>query len=432
MFKLRLTFILTMVVVSAVSAQTLAPSEKVIYSFKGGHDGSLPFGSLTADANGNLYGATAAGGNSGCFTSGCGTVFELTPQTGGGWKKTTLHVFTGKADGADPHSALMLDAAGNLYGLAESGGTVNENCQYGCGVVFELSPDSAGKWTETVLYSFLGGDDGFEPMGSLIFDASGNLYGTTYGGGGSNIHCTTNSCGTVFELSPNTKDPWTEQVLYRFNGSTDGSSPVSGVIQDSVGNLYGTTLYGGSNENGTVFELQQTGGSWKESVLYRFQGGGNAANPFGGVMFDTTGNIYGTLTGGGNGGGGIFELRPSGKRWKERILYFFCTQNNCVDGREPWSTLLTDAAGNLYGTTLLGGSETCPLRVYECGTAFELRKTKQGWQEVVLHEFGSGNDGYAPYAGLIFGANKTLIGSTVDGGTGQEGSVFEIQLPGSR
>jgi uncharacterized repeat protein (TIGR03803 family) len=428
MSHLRFALVLTVAVVlsTLVLASSQSSTEKVIYSFKGGHDGSTPYSSLVSDAAGNLYGVTAQGGNSKCFSSGCGTVFELMPHGNGAWGKKILYTFKDGADGGNPVSNLIFDTAGNLYGLAEDGGTVNSGCLYGCGVVFELSPNSNGSWKQTVLYTFQGGTDGSGPAGNLIFDPSGNLYGTTVHGGGNNIICSGGSCGTVFELSPKSDGSWTETVLYSFQGGTDGSTPSSGVTLDSSGNLYGTTLYGGGSENGTVFELKYAGGQWTEALLYSFMGGGNAGNPYGGVVFDAKSNVYGTLIGGGNGGGAVFELKRVGNGWKEFILYFFCTLNNCADGDEPWGTLLADKNGNFYGTTALGGSATCPLGFSWCGTVFEMKHTKYGWKEIVLHQFGNSGDGFSPYSNVVFDAKGNLVGTTIYGGTSSKGTVFEV------
>lgn len=428
MRHLRFALVLTLgaTLPGVVLARSQAGTEKVIYSFLGGHDGSVPYNSLVSDAAGNLYGTTAEGGNSKCFSSGCGTVFELMPQKNGGWKKKILYTFKGAADGGAPQSALTFDAAGNLYGLAEEGGVVNSGCPYGCGVVYELSPNANGTWTQTVLYRFQDDTDGSGPAGNLIFAAAGNLYGATVHGGGHNIGCSGDSCGTVFELSPKAGGGWTETVLYRFQSGSDGSTPSGGVTLVS-GNLYGTTLYGGASDSGTVFELKHAGNQWTESLLYSFMGGGNAGNPYGGLVFDAKANIYGTLIGGGNGGGAVFELKRVGSGWKENILYFFCTLNNCADGDEPWGTLLADKNGNFYGTTALGGSATCPFGMAQCGTVFEMKHNRDGWKEIVLHQFGNSGDGFSPHSAVVFDTKGNLVGTTIYGGASNQGTVFEVQ-----
>jgi uncharacterized repeat protein (TIGR03803 family) len=205
-------------------------------------DGAYPAGNAVFDAAGNLYGATELGGD---FNAG--TVFELSPSPGGTWTYTVLYSFTGKADGYDPSSSVIFDAAGNLYGTTIEGGA------FGDGTVFELSPNPDGTWTETVLYSFQGGLDGSFPSSStLTFDKAGNLYGEAFGGG--NDRCP-GGCGVVFELSPTGGGSWTESVPGWFNG-TDGWSPWQSLVFDADGNLYGTTQDGGAYGDGVVFELK--------------------------------------------------------------------------------------------------------------------------------------------------------------------------------
>ncbi len=222
-------------------------------------DGHDPSGSLTFDAHGNLYGTTFFGGAySNCYggESGCGTVFELMPQVGGGWSEQILHNFNNNGvDGNEPYSSVTFDAAGNLYGTTSLGGTYL-NCfgnGFGCGTVFELSPTAGGGWTERVLHSFGGGTDGFDPRSSLIFDATGNLYGmTAYGG--------THNSGTAFKLVRG-GNKWAEKILYNFGATlVDATVPIAGPVLDASGNLYGTTGFGGANgtiyDGGTVFEIK--------------------------------------------------------------------------------------------------------------------------------------------------------------------------------
>jgi uncharacterized repeat protein (TIGR03803 family) len=405
--------------------------EKVLHNFKGGKDGFQPiFSTLVADAAGNLYGATLQGGGHGCFY-GCGTVFELTPSNTGHWTEKVLHSFKGGKDGRGPESGLIFDKSGNLYGTTVNGGT-GRNCsvrQSGCGTVFELSPNGNGTWTESVLYNFQGSPDGSYPSGNLVFDGAGNLYGTTQGSGSGTGSCGISGCGTVFALTPKSGGGWTETVLYNFNGDKDGAAPWAGVVFDAAGNLYGTTYYGGGSPYcvlscGTVFELKRVGGQWKESVLYGFQGGGNGDIPLGGVILDAAGNLYGTLAGGGNDGGAVFELRHVGGQWKEHMIYNFCSRDNCADGAGPESGLAIDKAGNLYGATLSGGMGRCPGTM--CGTLFKLAHTQSGWQETVLHNFGNGGDGFWPDSVVIFDAKGSIYGTTESGGTATSGTVYEV------
>jgi uncharacterized repeat protein (TIGR03803 family) len=239
-----------------------------------------------------------------------------TPFCAAGQEKI-LYSFSGM-DGAAPVAGLIRDASGNLYGTTSWGGGISaQSCNAsddGCGTVFELTPEANGTWTETVLYSFTGQADGSQPVSNLTFDDNGNLYGTTVAGGSSTYPCNLGGCGVVFRLSPSTNGEWTEEVLYSFSGYNDGNAPSSGVILDAQGNLYGTTLQGGSNDVGTVFELSpKAGGGWQETVLHSFTNNGygtDGAYPEGGLIFDRVGNLYGTTNEGGVFMyGSVFELK---------------------------------------------------------------------------------------------------------------------------
>ena len=338
------------------------------------------------------------GTTSGGGTSGVGTVFELTPAGGGTWTEKVLHDFSNN-EGTTPLGGLIFDAAGNLYGTTSRGGN-----DYG--TVFELTPGAGGTWTEKVLHNF-DNTDGAYPQAGLISDIAGNLYGTTPNGG-------TDGLGTVFELTPAGGGTWTEQVLLNFN-STDGANPYGGLIFDAAGNLYGMTFNGGTFNYGAVFELTPAGGgTWTEKVLHNFNNDGtDGVNPDASLVFDGAGNLYGTTSGGGtHGGGTLFELTPAGGgTWTERVAHNF---GSGTDGFSPQASLVLDGAGNLYGTTFYGGS-------YGGGTVF--RFNAQG--EVLLHSF-SGTDGADPNAELILDAAGNLYGTTVDGGTSNKGTAFEI------
>ena len=363
-------------------------SETVLYRFQGGSDGSLPSSGLIFDKAGNLYGTTVGGGG----TADAGTVYELSPNGSGGWTESVLYSFQGSPDGAGP-AGVVFDTSGNLFGTTGQGG--NGGCDHdqsdACGTVFELSPNGGGGWTEKILYSFSpGGDvnttDGWSPTLGLTFDGSGNLYGTT-ASGGTGVNCDGyvgggGGCGTAFELIPN-GGVWTETVLYSFGDGTDGSSPNGGLIFDQSGNLYGTARGGGNTaSSGTVFELSPNGsGGWTETTLYEFQGGTDGSDPFAGLIFDSTGNLYGSTYSGGNtncpvgetvGCGTVFELSPNGSgSWTETRLYSFAGGN---DGQAPSSPVIFDQAGHLYGTTLQGGGATGCGNTFGCGTAFEVTK----------------------------------------------------------
>jgi uncharacterized repeat protein (TIGR03803 family) len=274
----------------------------VIYNFTGGTDGSGPVTYLSLDKAGNLYGTTEYGGDN-C----CGTVFELMPHSDGSWTESVLHSFT-DLDGQNPVAGLIRDPAGNFYGTTLGGGT--QKC--GCGTVFELMPHSGGGWTEKVLHSFDNtGSDGYYPSANLTRDPSGNLYGTTPFGG-SDSYCFGGGCGTVFELSPTSDGSWNETILHAFTGGNDGWSPLGGLIRDASGNLYGTTSMGGSSKyDGVVFKLDTSG---NETVLYNFGGTPDGAFPAAGLTRDAEGNFYGTTGAGGLSElGTVFKLTSTGE-----------------------------------------------------------------------------------------------------------------------
>lgn len=390
-----------------------ADAEKVLASFSG-QDGSNPQAGLISDAKGNLYGTTSTGGFTTCVSLGsCGTVFRLSSGTNGTWHKTVLHRFTGQ-DGAYPMGALVQDKAGNLYGTTSWG--ANSSCSFltfvGCGVVFELSPGASNTWTFKLVHRF-NGFDGANPQCTLTLDSSGNLYGTTTGG-------PSNGAGTVFELQRGQKGSLLFKNLYAFNGVPDGSAPSGPLVVDTAGNLYGTTTTGGTSNTGTVFELSPTGsGSWIETVLYSFLSSGGT-DPANGVILGSTGNLYGTtVSSGGTCGceyGTVFELtRGDSGTWTKTTLHSFTSG----DGHSP-EGLVFDAAGNLYGVTFVGGSSND-------GTVFELSPSSGGvWTETQLHVF-SGADGAGPVGSLIFDSSGNLYGTSGYGGSGNnKGTVFEV------
>jgi uncharacterized repeat protein (TIGR03803 family) len=373
---------------------------KVLYRFQGGTDGAFPEGALIKDATGNLYGTTNDGGGKGlrnCSTPKyCGTVFRLAPDG----TETVLHSFRGgDRDGANPRGSLIMDATGNLYGTTTYGGPSNSGC------VFKLAPDG----TETVLHFFTGGSaDGALPQAGLLTDKTGNLYGVTYGGGADDY-------GTIFKIAAD----GTEAVLYFFTGGNDGRWPNSNLIKDSAGNLYGTTERGGgkgisvcgAGGCGTVFKLAPDG---TETVLHAFRGSPNdGQTPTAGVIKDKADNLYGTTFGGATYGDGIvFKIAPDGT---ETMLYVFSGYPN--DGSDPLDGVIMDTAGNLYGTTLAGGPSTD-------GTVFKLAPDGT---ETILHTFtGGGHSPNEPYAGLLKDKNGHLVGTTTNGDSNSLGTVFEI------
>ena len=340
--------------------------ETVLYSFcsaAGCADGGYPVAGLTQDAAGTLYGTTEAwGGN------GHGTVFKVDNAD----QETVLYSFcsaAGCADGSGPYAGLIQDAAGNLYGTTAAGGAnTSANGGAGGGTVFKV--DSTGH--ETVLYSFCSESncaDGYFPLASVTQDAAGNLYGTTAAGGANTGANYGRGGGTVFKLD----NAGHYTVLYSFcsaSGCTDGEAPEAGLTQDAAGNLYGTTMSGGGNGDGTVFKLDTTG---HETVLYGFcsEGDENCTDgnaPLAGLIQDAAGNLYGTTrTGGGaEQGGTVFKLDTTGH---ETVLYSFCSEANCADGYEPLASLIQDGAGNLYGTANFGGANSS---TGSGGTVFKL------------------------------------------------------------
>jgi uncharacterized repeat protein (TIGR03803 family) len=375
---------------------------------------------LIADHAGNLYGTTEYGGG-----SFYGTVFELSPPgtPGGAWTETTLYSFANNGDGARPTASLIIDRFGNLYG------TAGDSDAGGYGEVFQLSPPSVqgGAWTETVLYSFTGGTDGAYPAGGVIFDRTGNLYGTT--------------SSSVFELSPPGQGggAWTFTLLHTFKCCTpDGWNSLAGLVMDQDGNLYGTTEWGGFYKSdycvylgcGTVFKVSPPGtpgGSWGEEVLHRFAGNTNGFNdgfvPFAGLTLDHAGNLYGsTYSGGTLGGGTVFQLAPPAQQdgiWIETVLHNFSYSS--TDGAAPVASLIFDQAGNLYSTARFGG-EPCHFNgaEYGCGVVFELSPPANkgdAWTENVLYFFTTGRLApQQPSAGLLFTKDGILLGTTTFGG----------------
>jgi uncharacterized repeat protein (TIGR03803 family) len=395
--------VLTLVATQAAQASTF----NVIYNFTGGSDGASPYAGLTMDRTGSLYGTTLSGG------AGYGTVFKLA-KTGSGWVFSTLYTFTGGSDGASPRSRVIIGPDGNLYGETFAGG--EQGCGLrGCGTVFQVRKSCPGPvchWTETVLYRFTGGTDGGEPTGDLLIDATGRLYGTTEIGGKPRS-CGTLGCGTVYTLTLS-GGTWTEAVLYQFQGLSDGAFPNGGVIFDASGNLYGTTCCGGAHNSGTVFKLTSSGSGWTESLLYTFRGLTDGNEPVTGLIFDTEGNLYGsTVFAGTDRGGTVFELTPSGGGWTFSVLY------SAQGLQGPFGTLMMDAAGNLYGTTFQDG-------LHLLGAAFKLTHSEGRWTYSSFHDFTGGSDGELPLSNLVFDSSGNLYGTGALGGANGNGVVVEI------
>jgi len=314
---------------------------KVIYNFTGGEDGAYPTAGLTLGKGGSLYGTASQGGN-----LNRGTVFKLAHK-GSGWVLSTLYSFKGQTDGGGPLAGVVFGPDGSLYGTTELGGF---NCGEGCGTVFNLkktsSKNTPNSWVETVVYSFTGSTDGANPgYGDLMFHR-GQIFGTTFFGGN-------NAQGVVYKLTVN-NGSWTESAIYAFTGGNDGENPYSRVIFDKTGKLYGTAYLGGAHGDGTVFQLTSSGSGWTENTLHAFNGASDGGSPFGGVVFDSAGSLYGaTSTGGSGGGGTVYELMPSGHTWTFNMLYSF-------DGSAylpgAYDSLTMDTKGTPYGTTAKDGA----------------------------------------------------------------------------
>lgn len=407
-FGCRLSIATILGLVFTAIPLAFSQTETLLYNFctqDGCSDGSDPIRVIPVlDKKGNIYGMTEAGGaySSSCSDSGCGTVFKLSP-TG---EETILHSFNENGtDGAYPGAGLLGDNEGNLYGTTWGGGAYTSSCEgFGCGTVFKLT--SSG--TETILHSFdEDGTDGYWPVASLILDKEGNLYGTASGGGAYGY-------GAVFKVTPT----GTETVLYSFGQTeTDGRNPDGALAMDGKGNLFGTTESGGAYSSscdsygcGTVFEITPSG---REIILHSFdENGTDGIQPAAGLVI-TGGNLYGTTSGGGAyGWGTVFKVTSSRT---ETVLHSF--NQNGSDGVYPYASLVMDNKGNLYGTTLDGGS-------YGWGTVFEL--TPSG-TETILHSFeNSASDGFAPNAGVALDEDGNLYGATQIGGAYSKGTVYKI------
>jgi hypothetical protein len=408
------------------SAQAAAHKYDILYKFQGGSDGSQPTGSLIVDASGNLYGTTTQGGSGQCQSNGqivgCGTVFELSPPAGKNkyWTKTLLYDFQGP-DGNSP-SALIADSSGNLYGVTEFGG--NGQCNLyqttGCGIVFELSP-SAGAWTETILYNFQGSSDGELPAVALVSDSAGDLYGTAMLSGSGFV--------IVFELSPpgGGDGQWTESVLFPGYGNHVPDGLYASLILDRKGNLYSTSVFGGLHDSGTVFELRRPptkGGAWTEINLYNFDSQeDNGDGPVSPVIFDSKGNLYGTLFSGGSWGQ-VFQLSPPKKKggaWTESAVYDF---GGGTAGLNPFYGVIFDEAGNLYGNT--DGDDGMNPVVF--GTVYKLTQHANGsWGENLLHEFED-HPAEFPVGKLVFGSQGELYGVALGDSAAPGGVVFRISF----
>jgi len=391
----------------ALSAQ-LAQAQT--YTFSSVYNINFPVAGVSMDASGSLYGTTEYGadnGNCGEWFPSCGTVFEVL-HTDSGWAGHRIYEFQGGNGGGNPWSRVVVGPSGLLYGTTVNGG--GQGCggdwwAPGCGIVYSITPAPSGAGLENVLYRFQGGSDGAGPYAEVVFDQAGNLYGTTLSGG-------TYGDGTVYKLTPSTNG-WAESIIYRFTGGLDGSIPFAGLSFDQAGNLYGTTSAAGAEGYGTVFELTPSEDGWTEKTLYSFTGGNDGGFPIGGVIFDAFGNLYGDTSNFGPPGdaGTAFELIPSNGDWSFNLIAGFPYRRNGNDcwGSGPNARLGIDTAGNLYGTTCHDGA-------YGGGSVFQLSPSGTGWNYTDLHDFRPGEN---PYSNVIFDARGIMYGT-------DNGGVFEM------
>ncbi len=395
---------------TGVSLTNLGPSESVLYSFAGQADGGNPNGFVIFDRQGGIYGTTLAGGK-----ASKGSVYKLIPGANG-YTERVLYSFTGASDGGSPASGLLIDDNGALYGTTEaSNGEL-------AGVVFKLTPPSSqgGTWVFSALYNFTGGADGGFPNSSLVFDAVGALYGTTTKGGAG-------GSGTVFKLAPPESAglPWTQTVLYSFTGGMDGAIPYAPVLFDQSGNLFGTTVRGGASQAGTIFELlapASSGGAYTFESLYSFTNGADGSFPYAGLAFDSATDpaLYGTAFGGGSGYGVAFSLNPPavpGGAWVETVLHSFTG----LDGSNPSAGMTyLPATNSFYGTTFAVAGH---------GVVFSLSKPVApavSWTYTVIHGFTGTPDGSNPLAAVTLDCAGNLFGTTYLGGSFGAGAVFEL------
>jgi uncharacterized repeat protein (TIGR03803 family) len=403
-FAFLLCCVICLLGASVVQAQTFT----VIHDFTGGGDGANPI-SLTIDQHDNLYGATNTGG-----LDGAGNVFRLR-QVQSSWVLAPLYSFNcGVGESCQP-GGVTVGSNGTLFGTTGFGGSS------GVGTVFNLRPSPQAPrsvlqgWLETVIYSFGAAPDGNVPNGNLVFDQVGDIYGITYLGGAGDG-------GTVFELTPAQGGGWTESILYSFDQYTE---PSSGLVVDQLGHLYGTTYHGGQGNCmvgcGTVFELIPSGSGWTEEILYFFEDGADGRYPDAGLIFDNSGNLYGTTFAGGNGdsgGGTVFKLTPSNGQWTFTLLYSFSNPS----GTGSAASLTMDSSGDIYGTTTYDGANGY-------GSVFKLTNSNGSWTYSSLHDFTGGTDGANPYSSVVFDTNGNLYGAALHGGNNGAGVVFEIQPP---
>jgi uncharacterized repeat protein (TIGR03803 family) len=406
----------TLLACIALTTTAAAQTFRVIYNFTGGSDGSNPAAGVTIDDAGHLYGTAVYGGH-----YGYGTVYKLAYH--GGWIISPLYAFQGGGAGGYPQSRVVFGPDGSLYGTTVGGGGT---CGGGCGMVFNLTPPPRvsgfvfSPWDAIVIHWFQGSDGGYPAHGDLIFDSAGSIYGATSEGG--DLLCNPPlGCGTVYELVHSAQG-WTETPIHIFSGALGGAQPMGGVIFDSEGNLYGTTYGRGMYGWGTVFQLASSNGQWTLNTIYAFMNETDGRYPEASLLIDRSGNLYGATPAGGSGSSGtVFELTPSGGGWNFDLLYSFIG-----NAEGPEAALTMDSAGNLYGTTSAAGP-------YDWGTVFKLTPSSDGWAYTLLHAFTGGTDGGTPLGQLTIDSAGNIFGTAEVGGANSDcfsgggcGVVFEI------
>jgi uncharacterized repeat protein (TIGR03803 family) len=397
-------FALTIIASQSAQAQTF----NVIYAYAGHGTSAHAIGGLTLDRRGNLYGTTAWGGPYGAP----GTLYEL-KRSGSSLVYSDLHNFGNGPDGNFPWDAPIFGPNGTLYGTTNGGGENGEGTVFNAQPPATICPSVSCPWDETSLYSFTRLSDGGNPQSGIIFDSQGNIYGSNVNGGA--------GYGVVYKMTPS-GEGWNYQVIYTFTGGQDGANPEGQLLLDSSGNLYGTATTGGLSGCGnfgcgTIYKLSPSGSGWTETTLYSFRDGTDGAQPTGGLIADSAGNLYGATSGSDvSGGGTVYELTPNGANWTFNLLY-----DLPGNGPGPMENLARDSAGNLYAATWGDGA-------YGQGNVFKLTPTNNGWVFTTLHDFTGAADGSNALGALTIDSNGVVYGTTYDGGAADCacGVVFEV------
>lgn len=437
--------------ICASSISSASATDKIVYAFKGLAAGSVdpyqPEYGVVAGPDGKLYGTSRQNGD-GNQGFGNGAIYQVTLRGSHPAVERVIYRFKGGTRGSAPEGPLVFDGAGNAYGTTPHGGKMTDCQMQGCGTVFKLTPPAGGtgQWTQTVIHRFSSAT-GSSPKGALTFDSAGNLYGATWYGGGDNF-CTGDAggCGVIYKLSPPPSGTmWTFTVLHQFQHQA-GAVPNGGLVFDANElTLYGTTQNGGAPAHdandfleGVVFKLRKPAPghtNWVYSVIYNFDGPstGDGRQPNSGVIFDAAGNLYGTTLLGGDTGcnasgcGIVFKLAKSGSTWTKSNLHVL---NGGTDGRNPYSGLTIDGDGNLYGTASAGGGSGC--FGAGCGTVFQFAPSGMTFNYSTLHSFQNGLDGALPYySTLLWDGNATLYGVSRSGGANSDpsGTVYSVAIP---